>query len=317
MTYHVVVDEFPSTIEHFTLTPAHITKSLGVVGSEWRKEIEPWAESLIAGVPNERARLRASLLTETPPTHLTPSYDTQTLDEKRIAKTFEPVSWAQNLRRAAHPSARFVFEEDKITVTRLTDMAAHLQAEGGTIMSAGLPTIIVKALRPDAIIARIDVADPPGRIERVRVLTPHATTKELFEAPDRVRAILADTLGRRPGSPTLIVCAMKLEPIAKEFVGDLADVRHYGAMRGLDLWMGCEVFATIGDHYENLGSVDAEAAYFGVDARALSRSKLATELEQAHGRARDVRRTTPALHLHYGLAWPGRWTCENTRTELR
>jgi hypothetical protein len=316
--WNIIVDEWFDVLETLTIDLETIPQALGATTAAWRKEVEPWARSLMAQAPDEKARAKALEASETPGTNRVPSFDTTMFNAEAISATFEPVKWAQDIRRAAHPSARYSFAEGKCVAVRLSDMAAYLKDHGGTVLAAGLPIPVLKALRPDAITRQIDVEDPPGvEIERVRVIMADATTKVLKRDRERVARVVEDLLRRRPLASTVIICAKRLEPWVLECIAGCpgVEVTHYGAVRGMDTWMDFEVFATIGDHYENLGAVDQEATYFGLDARELSRTKLSTELEQAHGRGRDCRRVGTALHLHYGTSWPGRWHCLNSREE--
>lgn len=316
--YNVIFDEMPELLDIYSFDLSLIPSALDAVVQEWRRAVSPWAHSLIAKAPDDEARERAWEAEEFPGTHLRmPCWDGDPdFDVERIRKVFAPIAVAVALRRSADPSAKISFTGDKVDVVRLSDCGSYLKNYGGTILGAGLPIMVLRVLRPDIEYQRIDVEDPPGvEITRIRVLMSDSTTKKLKADPKRVERICDDILRRKLMAETLIVCPKGLEEQVKAYVGDLAHVAHYGAIRGLDDWMHCDVFATIGDHYDNLGAVDIEASYFGVDARLLSQQKLSTELEQAHGRARDCRRTEPALHLHYGMAWPGRWYRSNSREE--
>jgi hypothetical protein len=312
--HNVIFDEMPQLLETFEIDRAEIPKAMACVFSEWRKEVGPWATCLEKGEINDDDRTRAWATEENPGSHLIPQFDTSgVMDPEVIRKTFAPLKIAVDIRRAANPSGRITFCEGKIHYLGLTAAGSYLKSFGGTILAAGLPELVLKALRPDAIITRVNVEDPIGvDIQRIRVITGQSTTSHLQENPSKVQAICDDILRRRPLAPTLIICPKVVEEGVKTYVGDFAYTTHFGAIRGLDTWMHCEVFATIGDHYENIGAVDAEAEFFGVDAWQLTQQKLSCELEQAHGRARDCRREKPALHLHYGQACPGRWLRSNS-----
>jgi len=313
---NIIIDEWPEVLDQFSIALADIPTALDSTGAAWRKAVEPWAKALMAGTDDLSARARACEVPEIPDSFKIPGFESSGgFNAKLIALSFAPVKVAGDVRRAAHESSKLTFSEGRVDVVRLSTAAAHLKSQGGTILAAGLPRLILQALRPDVIYRQHNVEDSPGvAIERVRVLVSQASTSALAQDPERLRAICDDVYRRRPGSRVFVCCPKKLTHKVKEYA-ETFEVSHFGAIEGLDTWQGCDVFATIGDHYQNLLSVDIEAEFFGVDANELGRQKLACELEQAHGRARDCRRTKPALHLHYGLAWPGRWYSSNTLTE--
>lgn len=89
---------------------------------------------------------------------------------------------------------------------------------------------------------------------------------------------------------------------------------HYGAQRGLNLWQDCDVLATLGDSWPNLGASRAEALALGIDPDAWALEQTRAELLQAWGRARTVHRNSPVLVVHLGsmalapeASWAPQW----------
>lgn len=80
---------------------------------------------------------------------------------------------------------------------------------------------------------------------------------------------------------------------------------HYGATRGLNRFAGVDCLATVGDPWPNLGDVQTEADFLGVDWNDRMEALASAELEQAHGRLRTVHRRVPGFALHVGQATPG------------
>ena len=79
------------------------------------------------------------------------------------------------------------------------------------------------------------------------------------------------------------------------------DLGYYGAQRGLNRWADADVLITLGDPWPNVGATFRAARVLGLHPDDFLTHQLQAELVQAHGRARAVRRTSPALLLHYGL----------------
>ena len=99
-----------------------------------------------------------------------------------------------------------------------------------------------------------------------------------------------------------------LAPLA----GVSVSTAHYGATRGLNRLAGVDALATLGDPWPNVGHVQTEATYLGVDADERLEAVARAELEQAHGRLRVVHRTRPGYALHVGRVVPGgaAWSSE-------
>jgi len=81
---------------------------------------------------------------------------------------------------------------------------------------------------------------------------------------------------------------------------------------GLNFMKGVDALATLGDPWHQLGDIQNETAYLGIDDKWTNRLEdlCRAELEQAHGRLRTIHRTKPARALHVGNILPsGRaWT---------
>lgn len=92
---------------------------------------------------------------------------------------------------------------------------------------------------------------------------------------------------------------------------------HYGATRGLNRLAGVDCLATLGDPWPNVGTIQAEATYLGVDPDDRLEAHTMAELEQAHGRLRTVHRRAPGFALHVGRVLPGGsgWKRSDVRIE--
>lgn len=116
--------------------------------------------------------------------------------------------------------------------------------------------------------------------------------------------ILADwkQLGRRPSE--LQEAEKHLRPVVEAWKGAWV-LGHYGGLRGMNSAMHADCFVTLGDPWPNLGDVQADAAYLGVDWEVRAMQLARAELEQAMGRARTPHRTTPCRCMHIGSVVPG------------
>jgi hypothetical protein len=298
----VIIDEMPAVTESFEIDLKAIPEAMKACKRDWALGIGAWASALCSGRVDENARTQALFQSETPETAKIPTYG-EHFDGERMQKTFAPIQTARDVRRAAHPSSRIVFADGKARVTRLSAPMAYLQERGGSLLAAGASETLLRAVRPDLEISHLYVQDPVS-IERVLVKTSDASTRKLLADPARLGRIVSAAKARAAGRPALFMCAKALEPSIRA-AG--VEVATFGALRGLDAWKDREVFVTIGDHFDNIGAVDAEAEFLNVDAWALSRERVEIELGQAHGRARDPRRSTPCSHFHYGEVWPFGW----------
>ena len=307
---NLIFDEMPEISEAFLITVADIRPALEACARDWRDGIAAWAYSLAAGLPDERAREQARLLPAIPETHKQASYGLH-FNGERMRKTFAPLQTAVRLREAAEASAIFEFSMGCVKVTKLSRTLEHIRTHGGAHLAAGASETICKAIRQDVEFIRLSVDDPPHGISRTLIKMANSSTGRLKLDTQRLADIVQDLLMRARNAKLAIFSAMSIEPTIRELAPE-ALTGHYGALRGLDHFMGADVFATIGDHYTNIDAVDDEAKFLGIDARALSLEQVQTELEQAHGRARDLRRGTRAIHLHYGSVWPNRWHPGNT-----
>lgn len=97
-----------------------------------------------------------------------------------------------------------------------------------------------------------------------------------------------------------------LVPVLAAFGGTI-ETGHYGALRGLDGWIGADATITLGDPWPSLLATKHEHAYFaGTTSEGASRSRwqVERELEQAHGRLRAPGLSAPARALHVGTVLP-------------
>lgn len=96
-----------------------------------------------------------------------------------------------------------------------------------------------------------------------------------------------------------------LGPIVQAYKGTIV-LGHYGGVRGLNTMADADCLATLGDPWPNLGEVEHDVAFLGLEGgweprlEALCRA----EIEQSHGRLRTVHRTRPGRALHVGNVLP-------------
>jgi hypothetical protein len=119
----------------------------------------------------------------------------------------------------------------------------------------------------------------------------------------------------RLGVAVLELVKATLEPELARLGGVRLELGHYGAMRGLDGWKDLDALVTLGDPWKNLGDVQHEVDFLGLDGgwEARLEAQARAELEQAHGRLRTVHRTRPARQLHVGALVPYGWPSWATR----
>ncbi len=143
---------------------------------------------------------------------------------------------------------------------------------------------------------------------------------------DRAAKLLAAFPLAAAANPRVLVVTHKLlvdqhaEAIRAMLPGKEVVFRHFGNVAGSNLFQeggALEVSAviTLGDYYANrrwlFDHLANEAGLEGEDAwtfvQDCGRKQIAQELAQAHGRARDPRRTTPLEHVHLGREVPDGW----------
>lgn len=101
--------------------------------------------------------------------------------------------------------------------------------------------------------------------------------------------------------PTIeaVVC-----PLVRSFDGEIR-TGHFGALRGIDDWLGFDAAITIGDPWPHLLATRHEHEYFEAGpGESRSRWQVERELEQAHGRLRAPGLSAPARALHVGSVLP-------------
>jgi len=299
---------------------------------EGRAEALAWAREIEGGTFDAYTRWLAGLACgSTPHVHLHPSASVKRAERSgpvpagfidaamaALSTYRRDVEIAVGVWRSSRADARFSDDGDCWTVTGLVDVLWTLKQRGGLLLASGAPAGILRALRPDVDLRRVERVADGRAIRRVMVSTADMSTRKLKTERGAVllKRVIADVVrraeefGAQPAEVAIFT--------AKAFSGVVAsaapgvNVGTFGGLRGKDAWMGCKVFAVIGDHFENDASNDREAAYFGVDAGALWSEKVACEKEQAFGRAREPQPGAPALLLCYGRVVPNRWAgrCE-------
>ena len=92
------------------------------------------------------------------------------------------------------------------------------------------------------------------------------------------------------------------------------EIGHYYGLRGMNDMQYFDTFITIGDPWAPVMNVMAELSFLGLDEDPMKRNEelAEAELEQAHQRARDVRRTTFARHLAIGAICPRGYGWDST-----
>jgi len=91
-------------------------------------------------------------------------------------------------------------------------------------------------------------------------------------------------------------------------VGGLV-IGHFGAVRGSNEFKKLDALAVLGTPWANIGAVEEDARALGVDAQAYGEGIAQAELEQALGRAREIRRTAdePVPLVHFAKEPPDCW----------
>lgn len=270
---------------------------------------------------------------------------------ERLAAVARFTSLMEAIVDAAHAPKRPALRVDEAGACYLTTAARWTRrigpyiAAGGRVrlLDATAPTDALRAILGESLdVAAIEVEDAPGVTRRVlrwghAARGRHTLNDRVLD--DEVRGPLRRLaeLARECGARSVGVLTHK--PVAKAlrawleaspgtpapaFVPDeLAQLvaaglellpGHYGAQRGLNLWAGCDVLATLGDPWPNLGASRAEAAALGLKPEAWALEQTRAELLQAWGRARTVHRTSPVLVVHFGSpalapepSWAPQW----------
>lgn len=252
---------------------------------------------------------------------------------------------------AAHAPDRPVLRVDEdgaaflVTRARWTRYLGPYLAAGGRVrlLDATAPVDAFRALWGDALeVASVEVEDAPGVTRRALRWGHAARGRHTIEG----QVLAEETRGplRRLAELVTECSARKIgllthKPLADALRGWLAappgqpapafvpdelaalvgagvevSVGHYGAQRGLNHWAECDMLATLGDPWPNLGAARAEAAALGLEADAWAIEQARAELVQAWGRIRAVHRTAPALVAHFGSpvlapepSWAPQW----------
>ncbi len=110
----------------------------------------------------------------------------------------------------------------------------------------------------------------------------------------------------------------KLGPIVGSWRGNIV-LGHYGAVRGLNTMADVDCLATLGDPWPNIGVVDSDVAFLGLQEawHARAQAMCRAELEQAHGRLRPVHRARPGRALHVGRILPSGTGWSSGNVEVR
>jgi len=329
----IIVDENPnSALESETIDLSEILPAVEAMAKEWREAVLPFAKWMITGEGDPKLlALDARQAKDTPGTSESLE-DTDVCDVPLGSETeyeffrakkkasLRKIGIAAAVRRAAEEGAQIDRSEPgKVTIRNVPEVLRSWQKYGGVWAVADPKDYLIKYLRPDAIVIKFDVADGCEGIERihVKVASDRATANALLKDDQRIEAFVAD-LTRRVGdideSDIFIACAKKLLPKVKALL-PRAKFATYGGLRGKDEFKGCKAFVSIGENWNEKDSVIEQARFFGVEVDQVWTEEMSGELLQAHGRSRDCRRETSALHLHYGNLEPGGWA-DRCKVEL-
>lgn len=216
----------------------------------------------------------------------------------------------------------------------LTSEARTLRSHGGVVLDATPTLPLLEAVFPKVRVVRIGAADGAACTREIHYR--EGATRSQWSPRggmvrwDRVLAVLEQALARLRKADakrvlvvtyTNIETALNSAPPAKvkaaleAFCGEGREIafRHYGpGIRGLDEWSAFDAFVTLGDPWADVDGVHELCAAANADPERVSVAFARADLAQAHGRARDPQRTTPATHLHYGAIAPEGWSASNT-----
>lgn len=216
-----------------------------------------------------------------------------------------------------------------------TRAARALQERGGIVLDATPSTEALRALNPKGVTLNLGAADGAA-ITRVVYYATDFYRRKLVPGghPDwpRILPMLRRSLedARVAGVRKLLVVTYQdlvshleendearalLE--AWRRAGREIDLAHYGAVRELNRWQDYDGALTLGDAWRSKPSAIDEADALGLEDFGPAYVAAARgELAQAHGRLRDVRRSTPAWHAHIGQLAPDGWG-PDTRIVMR
>ncbi len=251
---------------------------------------------------------------------------------------------------AHHPDAPVLRVDESgaaflVTRARWTRYLGPYLAAGGRVrlLDATAPVDAFRALWGDALeVASVEVEDAPGVTRRAlrwghaargrHTIEGQVLAEETRGPLRRLADLAAECSARKigllthkpladalrgwlttpPGQPAPAFVPDELAALVG--AGVEISVGHYGAQRGLNTWAECDMLATLGDPWPNLGAARAEAAALGLEADAWAIEQARAELVQAWGRIRAVHRTAPALVAHFGSpvlapepSWAPQW----------
>jgi hypothetical protein len=166
--------------------------------------------------------------------------------------------------------------------------------------------VILDAGAVSAVRAAVDWLRDDAACRSVGIITMLGL-RRLLEAALRPDDATVDVAWRELGqsAETLVEARAKLGPLLRGAPCEYA-FGHYGAMRGLNTMANVDALITIGDPWPNVGEVQNDIAFLGLETQWQPRLKALchAELEQAHGRLRAIHRTRPARALHVGWETP-------------
>jgi hypothetical protein len=255
------------------------------------------------------------------------------LRSEGVAEALEALYSADTLRLDMQPGA--------VDVTFLTEHGELWKTAGGVILDATAPVHELQALRPNAVVVDVPVADSDEGIVKAFVHCPGLSRTVLEQRGELKRRLAFEDLARdlsrrsrllekrlgRPPKTVVMTYKPRIEEVEKAIRNSglaTLEVAYYGNTRGYDRWFqqGFDQFVTIGDPYPNLYSAarsfellklpeDEQSSYYAYAARS--------EAAQAHGRARDPQRRVSGegirSHIHYGRLPPLGWRKADTVVE--
>ncbi|MEI8255312.1 MAG: hypothetical protein WCJ30_06515 [Deltaproteobacteria bacterium] len=252
-------------------------------------------------------------------------------DEPRFDKLLWLVGLIPRIRAALSAPALWWTEDGTgVAFVRPTAEATAIAADGGVILDATPNIALIRERFPDAKIVRLSVRDSATSTRCI--LYRSNATRARLDWESLARFLLA-ALAKMPLAKRVLVVTYKdradalsnrkaprevrelIELWLRAEPGREIDYAYYGNVRGLDRWMTFDGFITIGDPRPNIESAGRVAANYNLNADEHITHEARAELAQAHGRARDPGRRTPAYHVHVGALPPIGWNLTNVTVE--
>jgi len=239
------------------------------------------------------------------------------------------------LRLAAKYARNELFYEShdhRVQAELLTPMAESIKEKGAVVLDATGRAADYLFLREEITELRYDGITDSAPISRLFRYESKASRSRLLPKgarPKRRRLLqwIFETARKHEVTKLLLVTFVGLERRweqgedkdlfdAWKAEGRLIEIRHYGELRGLNKYQDFGGIATIGDPRPRIDVVHQRARLIGSDPNEYVRHVTTGELEQVHGRGRDVTRSTRLLHIHIGGMAPMGWHDKDGQTQF-